>query len=287
MKTAIIDADSIIYIVAYHNAVDKNITDLFQGTEEEIDFLILELYKTKDTQAVLDHIDGFVNDILNAVNATHYLGFLGNRNGSNTFRHKLAITKPYKGQRSKSPHWIKYWKPIITEHLVSKWKFEEVSDIEADDACAIYTTHLSNSVLCSPDKDILQIPGEHYNYKKIEHTFISNEEALKRLFTQVIIGDTVDNIPGCPGVGEKSPFLQFKGCNTFEEYVNYTKNVFKSKGHESMYDEQFSLVYMLRDISHLSTITEPIERPIIGEVTPEFTQSVIVNLPPSPPSFSQ
>ena len=101
MKIALIDADSIIHIVSYHNAIPTDMLSMLDDSDEESkEAAILALYETKDTKAVLDHIDSFVNDILNKTDSTHYIGFLGNRNGSNTYRHKLAVTKPYKGQRA-------------------------------------------------------------------------------------------------------------------------------------------------------------------------------------------
>ena len=142
---------------------DTKIVILSDSDEESKEAAILALYETKDTKAVLDHIDSFVNDILNKTDSTHYIGFLGNRNGSNTFRHKLAVTKPYKGQRAKTPHWVKYWKPIIVEHLVSVWKFIELTEIEADDGCSICANHFRKNsidyIVCSPDKDLKQIVG--------------------------------------------------------------------------------------------------------------------------------
>ena len=189
MKVALIDADSIIHIVSYHNAIPTDMLSMLDDSDEDSkEAAILALYETKDTKAVLDHIDSFVNDILNKTDSTHYIGFLGNRNGSNTFRHKLAVTKPYKGQRKSSPHWVKYWKPIIIDYMVREWGFIELSNIEADDACAIFQTHLENTIICSPYKDLKQVPGEHYDYKKLEFTTISLVEAAQRLNIQLLVG---------------------------------------------------------------------------------------------------
>lgn len=249
MKTALIDADSIIHIIAYHNAVETAMVDMFEdATEEQRAEVIQEMYEAKDNQPVYDHIDSFIRDILNATEADHYLGFLGARTGSDTFRHKLAKTKPYKGQRGKTPHWTAYWKPIMIEYMVKEWGFIELFNIEADDALGICGSHIPGCVLCSPDKDLKQIAGAHYDYKKQEHAYVTVADSYKLLYSQVLVGDSVDNISGCPGVGKKSPFLEFEGCITPEDYHKFTYEVFKVKKKEDMMGEQLALVYMLREL---------------------------------------
>ena len=193
MKTALIDADSIIHIVSYHNALPEHMVEMSKEMNpEEADATLMELYKTKDTVAIEAHVGQFINDILNAVDATHYLGFVGDRKGSDTFRHKLAVTRPYKGQRAKTPHWVKYWKPIIVEHLVSVWKFIELTELEADDGCSICANHFRKNsidyIVCSPDKDLKQIVGNHYDYKKCEFDYIDEYNSLKNLYKQLLVG---------------------------------------------------------------------------------------------------
>jgi hypothetical protein len=294
MKVSLIDADSIIHIVAYHNGISSEMIEMLDDSDEESkESAILALYESKDKQAVLDHVSSFVNDILNKTEATHYLGFLGDRKGSDTFRHKLAVTKPYKGTRGKTPHWTKYWKPIIIEHLVSEWKFIELSNIESDDACSImghyYKDKVIDYVICSPDKDLKQIPGSHYDYKKCEFVYVDDYNALKNLYRQLLKGDQVDALVGCPGVGEKSPHMEFPNCTTEDEFRDYAYEVYKSKKSEGIFNEQFNLVYMLRilDCIDLQDYPEAVERKVIGEVTEEFKQETVVVPVFIPIGFSQ
>lgn len=286
MRTALIDADSIIHIVSYHNAVD---TEFFEVSEpEDKEALIQSLYEGKDPTPVLATVDSFINDILNAVNATHYLGFVGHRDGLETFRHKLAVTKPYKGNRGKSPHWTKYWKPIIIEHMVKQWYFIELENIEADDACSIYAREIPNSIVCSPDKDLKQIPGDHYDYKKIEFDHVTQHQALVNLYTQCLVGDGVDNISGCKGVGKKSPLLPpISDIETEGEMYNYVKDIFSSKhpnddGHTFI--EQLSLVKMLQETDE--ELIKPYPKPVLGDIVDDFKQDTIPETPPLP-TFSQ
>ena len=285
MKTALIDADSIIHIVSYHNALPDHMVEMSKEMNpEEADATLMELYKTKDTVAIEAHVGQFINDILNAVDATHYLGFVGDRKGSDTFRHKLAVTKPYKGQRKSSPHWVKYWKPIIIEYMVREWGFIELSNIEADDACAICQTHLEDTIICSPDKDLKQVPGEHYDYKKILFDTITPWEGMRRLYTQWIVGDnSTDNVPGCPGVAEKSKFVtRISQAPTKKKMLEIVHEAYESKNALNILEEQFKLVYMIRDTDDidLKEVPTPIERKhygIITEIVEALEEVPIIN----------
>ena len=271
MKTALIDADSIIHIVSYHNALPEMMVEFSKELNpEEQEAALMELYKSKDTTAIEAHVGQFINDILNAVDATHYLGFVGDRKGSDTFRHKLAITKPYKGQRKSSPHWVKYWKPIIIDYMVREWGFIELSNIEADDACAICQTHLQYTIICSPDKDLKQVPGNHYDYKKIEFTEISPWEGARRLHIQLLTGDSTDNISGCPGVGEKSPFVtRISQCINVDDMFKVVQEAYESKKAIDILEEQIKLISMLTEIDGIDfqEIPIPIERKPFGLLT--------------------
>lgn len=54
-------------------------------------------------------------------------------------------------------------------------------------------------VLVSLDKDLLQIPGRHYNFVNNEFSHVSPRQALLSFYTQLIMGDKSDNIMGYDG----------------------------------------------------------------------------------------
>jgi hypothetical protein len=58
-----------------------------------------------------------------------------------------------------------------------------------------------STVICSIDKDLLQIPGRHYNFVKKLHSVVTPENGLKFLYMQSLIGDRSDNIIGVAGIG--------------------------------------------------------------------------------------
>lgn len=123
--------------------------------------------------------------------------------GKNNFREKIATIAPYKGNRDKT-HKPKYYDQIKS-YLISRYGAMIVDDQEADDALGIEQTRLKKldipSVICSKDKDLLQIPGKHYHISKRTFADVSEEEGTRFFFTQLLTGDSVDNIKGCPGVG--------------------------------------------------------------------------------------
>lgn len=123
-----------------------------------------------------------------------YLSGVGN------YRNSIATRANYKGNRSGSvpPTHLK----AIRSHLVTKWGAELSQGEEADDRLGIEATkHRWSSIVCSIDKDLLQLPGRHYDFVKKEETTVSAKEAVINFYSQVISGDSTDNIPGATGFG--------------------------------------------------------------------------------------
>ena len=56
-----------------------------------------------------------------------------------------------------------------------------------------------NSRICSLDKDLLQVPGQHFNWVNQEFKLVSPLDGLKCFYKQIILGDRTDNIPGFDG----------------------------------------------------------------------------------------
>ena len=120
--------------------------------------------------------------------------------GKNNFRYKIATTVPYKGNRVDKP------KPkhlaFLRNYLVKEWNASISEGEEADDTIAIEATKLGdNCVIVSLDKDLDQIVGWHYNFVKHLGYYIKPEEALVKLYTQMLTGDAADNIKGLFRVG--------------------------------------------------------------------------------------
>lgn len=133
--------------------------------------------------------------------------------GKDNFRHNVATILPYKGNRKTARRPTHY--QAIRDHLVEVFNAEIIDGMEADDAMGIAQmenyhtpehagdTGYCGSVIVAADKDMDMIPGWHYNPLKDKHYFMDDLEAMRCFWSQVLTGDSTDNIPGLKGVGPK------------------------------------------------------------------------------------
>tara|TARA_B100000902_G_scaffold337318_1_gene338151 strand:- start:205 stop:927 length:723 start_codon:yes stop_codon:yes gene_type:complete len=127
---------------------------------------------------------------------------------SKNFRKK--IYPDYKGHRNRK-------KPCGYRRVISELsKYYEVirlPELEADDAMGIYATANPGNIICSPDKDMKQIPGKLYNMD--ETVTITPEEGEQWHYIQTLAGDQTDGYSGVPGIGVKRAVALFeeKGYN--------------------------------------------------------------------------
>jgi len=120
-------------------------------------------------------------------------------NGVN-FRDTVYTVKEYKGNRQtiKPVHY-----DAMVEYLKKYWDAIPVDGKEVDDEVALQAREASKpTVICSPDKDLDQIPGLHWNYTKSVEYHMDPLEAEMFFWQQVLSGDNADNIGGCWKVGE-------------------------------------------------------------------------------------
>lgn len=118
--------------------------------------------------------------------------------GGGNFRDKIATIKPYKGNRDRSNRPRHY--SAIREYFIDFWEAEVVNGMEADDAIGI--SQDDNSIICTIDKDLDMVPGQHYNINDRGLYYISPEEGVYNFLRQMLVGDAVDNIPGIDKIGK-------------------------------------------------------------------------------------
>ena len=142
-------------------------------------------------------IDDMIFGILEEVEADDFQIFLTDSPGN--FR--LRIFPEYKANRTQEePIHNQYLK----EYLILKHKAIIAPEQEADDYLGIYQDQKDlTTVICSIDKDLKQIPGNHFNFVKSEKFFVTPEEAKEFFYIQVLSGDKGDNIHGIPQIGVK------------------------------------------------------------------------------------
>ena len=120
--------------------------------------------------------------------------------GKNNFRKKLSGS--YKANRTKEqPKFFHQLKNYILKY----YEPEQANGMETDDLIAIYQKRIGheNCIIVSIDKDYLQNEGLIYNYGRKEFIKVSKEDAIRNFYTQMITGDTADNVNFCKGYGKK------------------------------------------------------------------------------------
>lgn len=123
--------------------------------------------------------------------------------GPGNFREKIAKQKPYKGNRKEGAKPYHY--QAIRDYLTGRWDARVVHGREADDECSILAWQCWNDdkpfCVATIDKDLDQIPGHHYDYRQKVFYNVSQWNAEKAFWVQVLAGDATDNIPGCYKIG--------------------------------------------------------------------------------------
>lgn len=148
-----------------------------------------------------------IRQILGATESSDYWLFLS---GSSNFRYDLY--PEYKANRRDLPR--PRWLQTVREFLLLEWDADMTDGYEADDALGIKTTELEliglNPIICSLDKDLLQIAGWHYNWVKETLTDVDQKTGSVAFYTQLLLGDKSDNIPGYDGIARIKPTIFLK-----------------------------------------------------------------------------
>lgn len=212
-------------------------------------------------------IFGFVNtleELLKKENPTH-IAVCFDPPGP-TFRHEEYAA--YKGEREATPEDIKLAIPYIKE-IINAYRIPilEVKGYEADDVIGTMAEVAARqdftTYMMTPDKDFGQLVGPHIlqykpSYRGSDFEVRGEKEVCERyglLNTHQVIdllalmGDKADNIPGCPGVGEKTASKLIREFGNVENIIAGTdklKGALKTKIEDNVEQILFS--------RHLATI---------------------------------
>lgn len=157
-----------------------------------------------------------------------------------TFRHE--IYKEYKGTRKPMPEELRQQVPVMKEVLQAMGiKIMEKPGLEADDVLGTLAKRSEKEgmevALISGDRDLLQVATEHIKIRipktkggrtEIEDYYAADVEAryqvnpIQFIDLKALMGDTADNIPGVPKVGEKTAtqlIVQYGSLDAIYEHV--------------------------------------------------------------------
>jgi DNA polymerase-1 len=245
MKLLLIDAYALIYRSYYAFIKNPRINS-----------------KGVNTSAVF----GFVNtleDVMRRINPTHVA--VGFDPSGPTFRHEAF--EEYKAHREETPEVIRESVPII-RNIIEAYNIPilEVPRYEADDVIGTISKQAEKEgfdvYMMTPDKDYGQLVSEHiFQYRPKfggDYETLGTPEVLEKYgLTSVcqmidllgLMGDVSDNIPGCPGIGEKTAQ---KLLTEFGSVENLLANTGQLKG--SLKDKIEKNVENIRFSKFLATI---------------------------------
>jgi hypothetical protein len=166
-----------------------------------------------------------------------------------TFRHDLARTKPYKGNRvQQKPKYLK----DVEEYLIREYGATVGDNVEADDEIGRQLSKDGlDAVSVSIDKDLLQIPGWHYDWVNDRVRKVSEREGDLAFYTQLLAGDVTDNIPGLKGMGPVGARKVLSGVRSRVDAATRVWMCYRGEFNDAdkareFYLEQAQLLWILR-----------------------------------------
>jgi DNA polymerase-1 len=197
-STLLVDGDVILYKVCW-------------AVQKEVEWENNELTSYSDMKELKETFEADLKNLLEKAGCDKYIICLSDH--ENNFRKKIYSL--YKANRKSVRKPLGYKK--LEEYVIINHCCRAYDTLEADDVIGIEMTRLpmhGRRVSASIDKDMLTIPGEHYNMDSGTCITVSETQADYNFYTQVLTGDTVDNYKGCPGVGPK------KAADIFSQTTN-------------------------------------------------------------------
>lgn len=165
-----------------------------------------------------------------------------------TFRHDLYAE--YKANRAKMPDDLVEQIPLIKQ-VVHGFRFStlEIEGYEADDIIATVVRHYRNKdipvTIVSGDKDLMQLIGQNVTMLDTMKDRVFDLDAVAERFgggpdkvveVQALAGDSSDNVPGVPGIGEKTARDLIERFGTLENLLEHIDEVSGPKRREKLRD---------------------------------------------------
>lgn len=228
----LIDADSLVFASCYRKR---------ETPEDEKYYTDISDSRNKFDQQFMS----IVNDLEEKYTIDKVITFSGSKGN---FRKLLA--RKYKANRKKQE-----LPPLLHPmHNYVKQQYDSIFGygVETDDMVARYWFKLSEEfgrnevMIVSIDKDYKQFPCLIYNYhwKHKEILDISEEQALFNFYSQMIEGDTADNVNYFKGKGKRFAEKYFVDCETKYQYTKKLYKLFK-QNYKSKAREKYIECYNL------------------------------------------
>lgn len=189
--------------------------------------------------------------------------------GKTNFRNDVAKKKPYKGNRKDAkPFHYGNLKAYIKANYDTRWE----EGLEADDLMAIEQTSRlrdEDTIICTRDKDLRMVEGMHFGWpcgaqpqygpkrvSKLGGLGLNDKkkltgEGLSFFYSQLITGDTVDNIMGLPKGGPVLAYSTLDGLLSEQEMYEAVLSCYVNKyGDDALEElmEQAQLLWMVNEL---------------------------------------
>ena len=158
--------------------------------------------------------------------------------GDTNFRTEIATIKEYKGNRKDA------LRPqnagLGKKYIRNNWITIVSEGQEADDTLGYshYALYVQGnpSIIATVDKDLDMIPGMHYNTRSHESYTVTEEQADRTFYEQLLKGDAVDNIQGIKGVGAHRAEVALQDAVSVEEMEAICADMYMKAYGEDWYD---------------------------------------------------
>ena len=205
-----------------------------------------------------------------------------------TFRNDIYSN--YKANRPPAPEDLVPQFPIVRQAATAlNLDIVEQEGVEADDVIATYAKHALAEgfevALVSSDKDLMQLMAHGVTmFDPMKNAWLGLEDVEKKfgvlphkvIEVQALMGDSVDNIPGVPGIGPKTAAQLIGEYDTLENLLEHAQNIPQKKRRETLieYKEQAllskQLVTLKDDCDNLPDFKSYILKPIDANKFADF-----------------
>jgi DNA polymerase-1 len=170
--------------------------------------------------------------------------------GSHTFRNDLY--DQYKANREAMPEDLRPQIPLTREAtLAFNIACKEIEGFEADDIMATLACQARAAggqvTILSSDKDLMQLVGDGVEMldpmknKRIDRDGVFEKFGVapeRVVDVQALAGDSVDNVPGAPGIGIKTAALLINAFGTLEELLDRAEEIKQPKRRQTLIEKR-------------------------------------------------
>lgn len=191
------------------------------------------------------------------------------------------IYADYKANRTETPEDLIPQFPLVRKATEALNIAQiEIENVEADDTLASYAVHAVRAgydvLIVSSDKDLMQLVDDHVKlFDPMKNRVIGEAEVMEKfgvppdkvIEVQALIGDSVDNVPGVPGIGPKTAAELIAQFGSLKEVLENTSSIKQPKRRESLIENadkarlSYELVQLKRDVALPLSLEELAPKP--------------------------